>query len=189
MSVGLKTDLAAIVGENYVSDSLYERRLYDHDIAPLPSEISLIFKTIPDVVVKPRKTEEVSEIVKYAYSKGIPVVPRAASSWGYGGTIPTNGGIVMELTELKAILGLDEENMTVTVEAGLRWGKLLEYLNRRGFAVYAYPSSTPSATVGGWVATGGLGIGSLKHGHLREHVKELVTIDLDHAFPPARHLH
>jgi len=176
MSVGLKTDLAAIVGENYVSDSLYERRLYDHDIAPLPSEISLIFKTIPDVVVKPRRTEEVSEIVKYAYSKGIPVVPRGASSWGYGGTIPTNGGIVLELVELKGILGLDEENMIVTVGAGLRWGKLLDFLEEEGFAVYAYPSSTPSATVGGWIATGGLGIGSLKYGHLKEHVMELNVV-------------
>ncbi|MGD2201138.1 MAG: FAD-binding oxidoreductase [Candidatus Bathyarchaeota archaeon] len=176
MSVRLKIDLAAIVGEKYISDSLYERRLYDHDIAPLPSEISLIFKTVPDVVVKPKRTEEVSEIVKYAYSKRIPIVPRAASSWGYGGTIPTNGGIVIELTEIKGILGLDEENMTVTVETGLRWGKLLEYLDERGFAVYAYPSSTPSATIGGWIATGGLGIGSLKYGHLKEHIKELNVV-------------
>ncbi|MBA7673248.1 putative FAD-linked oxidoreductase [subsurface metagenome] len=169
----LKEDLVTIVGVNNVSDSMFERRLYDHDIAPLPSEISMIFKTIPDVVVKPRSNDEVSDIIKYANVYSVPVVPRGASSWGYGGTIPTNGGIVLELTGLKSIGSIDEENMTVTVGAGLRWNDLLEYLEGRGFTFNVYPSSAPSSTVGGWIATGCLGIGSLKYGHLREHVKEL----------------
>ena len=169
----LKEDLMTIVGVNNVSDSMFERRLYDHDIAPLPSEISMIFKTIPDVVVKPRSDDDVSEIIKYANVNSVPVVPRGASSWGYGGTIPTNGGIVLELTGLKSIGSIDEENMTVTVGAGLRWNDLLEYLEGRGFTFNVYPSSAPSSTVGGWIATGCLGIGSLKYGHLREHVKEL----------------
>ena len=169
----LKEDLEKIVGVNNVSDSMFERRLYDHDIAPLPSEISMIFKTIPDIVVKPRSDDEVSEIIKYANVNSVPVVPRGASSWGYGGTIPTNGGIVLELTGLKSIGSIDEVNMSVTVGAGLRWNDLLEYLEGRGFTFNVYPSSAPSSTVGGWIATGCLGIGSLKYGHLREHVKEL----------------
>jgi len=169
----LKKDLSTIVGENNVTDSLFERRLYDHDIAPLPPEISVLFKTVPDVVVKPKKVEEVSQIVKYAHSNKVPIVPRGASSWGYGGTIPTNGGIVLELIGLKKIVDLDEEKMTVTVEAGLRWKNLLGFLEEQGFTVNVYPSSAPSATIGGWIATGCLGIGSLKYGHLREHVTEL----------------
>jgi len=169
-------DLATIVGENNVTDKIFERRLYDHDIAPLPSEISLIFKTVPDVVVKPRKVEEVAEIIKYANSNEVPIIPRGASSWGYGGTIPTNGGIVLELTELKKIVGLDKENMTVKVEAGLRWKKLLSFLEEQGLAFNVYPSSSPSATIGGWIATGGLGIGSLKYGHLQEHIKEIQIV-------------
>ena len=172
----LKEDLEKIVGENNVSDSMFERRLYDHDIAPLPSEISMIFKTTPDVVVKPRNNDEVSEIIKYANLNRVPVVPRGASSWGYGGTIPTNGGIVLELTGLKSIGSIDEGNMTVTVGAGLRWNDLLEYLDERGFTFNVYPSSAPSSTVGGWIATGCLGIGSLKYGHLREHVKEVRVV-------------
>ncbi len=166
-------DLANIVGENNVTDKIFERRLYDHDIAPLPPEISMIFKTVPDVVVKPRKAEDVSKIVEYAYLNEVPIIPRGASSWGYGGTIPTKGGIVLELTELKGIVGLDKENMTVTVEAGLRWKALLSFLEEQGLSFKVYPSSAPSATIGGWIATGGLGIGSLKYGHLREHIKEI----------------
>ncbi len=169
----LKSDLASIVGEEYVNDSLYERRLYDHDIAPLPTEVGLVFKTVPDVVVKPSRVEDVAKVIKYANRVRVPVVPRGSSSWGYGGTIPTRGGIVLELTKLDGISDLDEEAMTVRVEAGVRWGKLLSYLEERGFTFGVYPSSAPSATVGGWIATGGLGIGSLKNGHLKENVTEI----------------
>jgi glycolate oxidase len=172
----IKQDLAAIVGESNVTDSIFERRLYDHDIAPLPSEISMIFKTVPDFVVRPKSVEEVSQIVEYANGNDIPVVPRGASTWGYGGTIPTNGGIVLALTDLKKIVDLDREGMTVTVEAGLRWKMLMEFLDERALVFNVYPSSAPSATIGGWLATGGLGIGSLKYGHLKEHVKEMRVV-------------
>ena len=172
----IKQDLAAIVGESNVTNSIFERRLYDHDIAPLPSEISLIFKTVPDFVVKPKSIEGVAQIVAYANRNGIPVVPRGASTWGYGGTIPTNGGMVLTLMDLKKIVDLDREGMTVTVEAGLRWKMLMEFLDERDLAFNVYPSSAPSATIGGWLATGGLGIGSLKYGHVKEHVKEILVV-------------
>jgi glycolate oxidase len=169
-------DLAVIVGESNVTDSIFERRLYDHDIAPLPSEINMIFKTTPDFVIRPTSIEEVSRIVEYAHRNGIPIIPRGASTWGYGGTIPTKGGIVLSLMDLKKIVNLDREEMTLTVEAGLRWKMLMDFLDERNLAFNVYPSSAPSATIGGWLATGGLGIGSLKYGHLKEHVKEILVV-------------
>lgn len=172
----IRVELATIVGEDYVSDSLYERRLYDHDIAPLPTEVSLIFKTIPDVVVMPRTTFEVAQIVKYAYDNVIPIVPRGSSSWGYGGTIPTRGGIVLSLIRLDTITELDKNENTVHVEAGLRWEKLLTYLENQNLTFPVYPSSAPSATVGGWLATGGYGIGSLKYGPVLQHVKDITVV-------------
>jgi glycolate oxidase len=172
----IREDIAAIVGEDHVSDALFERMLYDHDIAPIPPEVSILFKTLPDLVVKPREIEELSQVVEYADAHGIPLTPRGASSWGYGGAVPTRGGIVLELTELNRIVELDEGEGSVTVEAGLRWGRLLNFLEERGLTLRVYPSSAPSATIGGWIATGGLGIGSLKHGHLREHVKGLRVV-------------
>ncbi|MBQ04607.1 hypothetical protein CL673_07910 [Candidatus Bathyarchaeota archaeon] len=172
----LSRNLADIVGENFVTDKLYERKLYDHDIAPLPTEVSFLFKTVPDAVVKPRTIKEVAEVVKYAYSKDIPLVPRGASSWGFGGTIPTQGGIVMELTQINQIISLDIGGFTVTVGAGHRWKMLLDYLEDRGFTLGAYPSSAPSSTVGGWIVTGGRGIGSLKYGPLKENVQSLKLV-------------
>lgn len=172
----LSSDLTPIVGEEYVTDSLYERRLYDHDIAPLPTEVGIAFKTVPDAVVLPKSTEEIAEIVKYAYHNSVPVIPRGASSWGYGGTIPTNGGLVVGLIRLNKITDLDTEAMTVKVGPGVRFGNLLTYLDDRGYSFPVYPSSAPSATVGGWLATGGIGIGSLKYGHVSTHVEQLTVV-------------
>ena len=172
----LDEGLSNIIGCDRVSSELYERRLYGHDLAPLPSEVSLIFKTTPDVVVKPRTTEDVSNVVKYANEHGVPVVPRGASSWGFGGTIPTKGGIVMELNGLRVLNEPKAGTMTLTVGAGARWGMILEFLEERGFALPVYPTSAPSATVGGWIDTGGLGIGSVKYGHLKENVESIVVV-------------
>ena len=172
----LGSDLADIVGNNRVSTELYERRLYEHDLAPLPTEIRFIFKTTPDVVVKPKNTTEISEIIKYANKNGIPIVPRGTSSWGFGGTIPTKGGIVLEVNNLREIKDLDTEKMTVTVETGVRWSKLLDYLEEKGCTFPVYPSSAPSGTVGGWMATGGLGIGSLKYGPLMDLTNSITVV-------------
>ena len=177
--VDICKSLASIVGESYASDSLYERRLYDHDIAPLPTEVGLVFKMVPDVVVMPATTDEVSKIVRYAYDNNVPIVPRGASSWGYGGTIPTMGGIVLGLIRVKEISGLDRDNMTVHVGAGARWGTLLTYLEDQGLTFPVYPSSAPSATIGGWLATGGLGIGSMKYGPVMKHVKNITVVTPD----------
>ena len=54
-------------------------------------------------------------------------------SWGYGGTIPTRGGIVLGLVRLKEITGLDLGGMVVHVGAGVRWLDLLTYLEGKGY--------------------------------------------------------
>jgi len=172
----LGSDLSEIVGDNRVSTELYERRLYEHDLAPLPTEIGFIFKTTPDAVVKPKNTAEISEIIKYANENRIPIVPRGTSSWGFGGTIPTKGGIVLEVNSLREIKDLDTDKMTVNVGAGVRWSKLLDYLEEEGYTFPVYPSSAPSGTVGGWMATGGLGIGSLKYGPLIDLTNSITVV-------------
>jgi len=150
--------------------------LYGHDPAPIPSQALALFKTLPDVVVRPLKTEEIVDIVKYAQRRKIPIVPRGAASWGFGGAVPVKGGIVIDLTAMNRILEINKENMTAVVEAGLSWKKLLETVEREGFTVRTYPTSAPSATIGGWINTSGLGVGSLKYGHLKEHVLEIEAV-------------
>jgi len=172
----LRKDLSPIVGEDRVTTDPFERMLYGHDLAPIPPQALFLFKTLPDVVVRPLKTEEIIDIVKYAHRRKIPIVPRGAASWGFGGAVPVKGGIVLDLTAMNRIFEINKESMTAVVEAGLSWKKLLEAVEKEGFTVRTYPTSAPSATIGGWINTSGLGVGSLKYGHLREHVLEIEVV-------------
>src|SRR3989449_331939 len=85
------------------------------------------------------------------------------------------GGIVIDLSALRRVFGIDRERHLADVEAGVRWSTLQEVLRGEGLALRTYPSSWFS-TVGGWVATGGYGINSLKFGHLSKNVKALRVV-------------
>jgi glycolate oxidase len=172
----LREELYSIVGEDRVTDNLLERILYSHDLAPIPPEVLTLFKTLPDAVVRPTNAKEIAELIKYARKKKIPVIPRGAASWAYGGATPVKGGIVLDLTGMNKIIEIDKQEMTVTVETGINWKKLLEELEKKNLFFPVYPTSAPSATVGGWICTGGLGIGSLKYGQLKENVVEIEVV-------------
>ena len=168
--------LAEIVGEDRISESNLDRLLYSHDVAPLPKELSLLFKIVPDIVVKPRNAKDVSRIVKYAVENKIPVIPRGGASWTFGGAVPANGGIVLDMANMQEILEINKENLFVTVEPGVNWKYLYDSILRKNLLIGAYPSSAPGATVGGWVNTGGVGIGSYKYGGINHLIRSLEVV-------------
>jgi len=153
-----------------------ERRLYSHDLAPLPKEMDLIFKTMPDQVVRPGYTEEVVQIVKKARAINKPIVPRGAGTWGLGGSVPVKGGIVVDMTAMNKIVALDETNMIVVAQPGITWKALADALDAKGYFLPCYPSSAPSATLGGWIGTGGTGIGAYKYGSAGDIVRDLEVV-------------
>ncbi len=172
----LEADLAQIFGEDRVSVDPYELAHYVRDIAELPGMTHLLFKMKPLAVVLPNSIEEISSLIKYCIIHKIPIIPRGAATSGYGGAIPVTEGIIVDIRGLDRILKLDEEKLTVLVESGVVWEELLEYLEHRGFTLRSYPSSARSSTVGGWVAEGGTGIGSLKYGDVKAQVNSLEVV-------------
>ncbi|UCG68693.1 MAG: FAD-binding oxidoreductase, partial [Thermoplasmata archaeon] len=168
--------IIGISGKDMVRINSFERRMYSHDLASLPKMMELGFKMMPDLVVIPKDANEISEIVKIAISEGIPIIPRGGASWGLGGAMPISGGIVFDLTKMNKILNIDKENLTVTVESGITWKMLYETLIRRGFLIGSYPSSAYAATVGGWINTGGVGVGSYKYGSAIDHIRGLEVV-------------
>jgi len=166
----LRTDLEKKFG-NRVSFRKSERKLYGHDIAVVPGLIKpVIGQTIPDAVVQPQAENELVEFLRWAAQYGIPITPRGKASSGYGGAIPVRGGIVVDFYRMKAIKHIDPEKKTATVEAGVVWEMLDRELMKQGLTLRLYPSSYPSATVGGWLAQGGAGIGSFEAGWFRDNV-------------------
>ena len=148
-----------------------ERLVYSHDTASLPSLVRQTLRTIPEAVVQPITIEDVIFIVKFTRKHKIPLTPRGAASSGWGGAIPSRGGIIVDFCRMRRILDIDAEKGTVCAQAGVTWHNLEYELRKKGLALRVYPSSALSATVGGWIAEGGGGIGSYEYGRIDNNVE------------------
>ena len=85
-----------IAGDVPVIDNKEEKVTYSHDIGDLPSLLTnTLFNIVPYFVVQPENREDIKKVLRYANDKKITVIPRGTASWGFGGVIPVNGGIVI----------------------------------------------------------------------------------------------
>ena len=156
---------------NRVNFRKTERKLYGHDIAAMPALIKpLVGSTVPDAVVQPETEEELAALVKWAAENNIPLTPRGKATSGYGGVLPVKKGVVVDFYRMKRVIDIDSKAMTTTVQAGVVWEKLDKELKKHSLTLRLYPSSYPAATVGGWLAQGGTGIGSYEAGWFRDNV-------------------
>ena len=170
ISERLRIELEQKFGQRVNFEKL-ERKLYGHDIAAIPSLVKpLIGAAVPDAVVQPENEAELADILRRASLENVAVTPRGKASSGYGGVIPTRGGIVVDFYRMQAVKNIDKEKLTVTVEPGAVWEVLDKELMRQGLTLRLYPSSYPAATVGGWLAQGGAGIGSYEAGWFKDNV-------------------
>jgi glycolate oxidase len=164
-SASLVSRLEAAIGKENVRTSKMERLLYSHDLAPLPNLTQLGFMNVPDVVVRPKNTSDVQKVVQIANETGVPITPRGASSWGLGGSMPVFGGIVIDMAGLmNKIIEIDPDNLCCVVEAGASYKSVYDACLAKKLLLGSYPSSFPSATLGGWIAKDGVGVGSYKYG-------------------------
>lgn len=152
-------------------DDPFERGFYDRDLAPVPEAlVRRLFRTVPDLVARPRDEEGVARVLERARREGRAVTPRAAGTSAYGNAVPAQGGILLDLNGLRGGAELLPEAGAVAVDAATRWGELERWLRRRGWALLSYPTSAPGSTVGGWFNQQGFGVGSLRHGRMHEQV-------------------
>src|SRR5262249_49383957 len=79
----------------------------------------VIEKNCPDVVVFPRATEQVAEIVKLCNAADVPFLPRGAGTSLAGGCLPVGGGVMIVLTRMREIVEIDLRNRVALVEAGV----------------------------------------------------------------------
>ena len=164
------------VGDVKVIDKASEREMYSRDIGDLPAVMTrTLFETLPDFVVQPKTVDEIRKTLAFANERKIPVIPRGAASWGFGGVVPARGGIVIDLSPFRKILAMNVAKETVTVEAGARWADIDTMAKKEGLCLMTYPSSKFS-TVGGWISTGGYGINSFRYGHLSKQIVSMTVV-------------
>ncbi|MFC1967247.1 FAD-binding and (Fe-S)-binding domain-containing protein [Chloroflexota bacterium] len=172
--MGISSKEQSYLQENFGSRVNFrevERKLYSHDIAAIPRLIKpLVGNTVPDAVVQPESEQELSELVSWANSRNIPLTPRGKATSGYGGVLPVKQGIVVDFYRMKNIIDINSRELTATVESGVVWEKLDKELAKKKLTLRLYPSSYPAATVGGWLAQGGAGIGSYEAGWFSQNV-------------------
>ncbi|MHA1971409.1 MAG: FAD-binding oxidoreductase [Candidatus Hodarchaeales archaeon] len=156
----------------------YEKLMYSRDIADLPRLTRLVFDMNVLAVAQPKNLDELKRVLRLCHEHGIPVIPRASGTSGYGGTLPVKNGIIVNLNYFDKIIKLDEDKMLIEVETNVIWKRLLQFLDSKGYMLQNYPSSSPSSAVGGWVSQGGYGIGSSYYGSINNSVKELKIIGL-----------
>ncbi|MCS6977882.1 MAG: FAD-binding protein [Gemmatales bacterium] len=129
-----------------------------------------IEKNRPDVVVFPRSTEEVVQIVRLCNQLGVPFLPRGAGTSLAGGCLPVGGGVVIALTRMKRILEVNYRDRYAVVEPGVVNVWLTHQVKDHGFHYAPDPSSQGACTIGGNVATNSGGPHTLKYGVTVNHV-------------------
>ena len=95
------------------------RLVFDHIPPEFLSDTLGRRKGEASALVFAKSTEEVSKLLQYAHANRIPVTPRGAGTNLVGSTVPVDGGIILDLSQMNRILELDTETMTITVEPGL----------------------------------------------------------------------
>ena len=163
--------LRAVAGDADVLADPQQLRLYMYD--------GSIDRALPIAVVLPRDAAQISRVVRLCHDEGVHVTPRGAGTGLSGGSIPLCGGIVLSSARMKAILAVDLENATATVQPGLVNLDLSKHLAPFGFQYVPDPSSQGACTIGGNVAENSGGPHTLTGGVTTNHVLALEVVLAD----------
>jgi glycolate oxidase len=161
--------LKAIVGEQYVFVDEESLSKYAHDETE-----NLHFP--PEIVVKPRTTEEISQIMKLCNDAIIPVTPRGAGTGLAGAALAHKGGVLLSTERLNTILKIDERNHQVITEPGVITEVLMEEVKKVGLFYPPDPSSRGSCFIGGNIAANSGGPKAVKYGVVRDYVLNLEVV-------------
>jgi glycolate oxidase len=137
------------------------------------------YRVVPGLVALPRTTAEVQAVVRLCARDGIPFVARGAGTGLSGGALPVAEGVVVSLTRMNRILGVDLEGARVTLQPGVTNLAVTQAVAPHGFYYAPDPSSQQVCTIGGNVAENSGGAHCLKHGFTVNHVlgAEVVLAD------------
>ena len=138
-------------------------------------EMTLYGEFTPDVVVEAASTQQVSEIMKLASRRNIPVTPRGSGTGLCGGCVALHGGILLSLAKMDNIIEFDKENFTVTLEPGVLLMTLAQAAIDEGM-MYPPDPGEKSATIGGNVMTNAGGMRAIKYGVTRDYVLGMTVV-------------
>lgn len=161
--------LRGIVGETHFFQDEETLRAHGHDETE-----DLVF--LPQAVLEPADTEQVSRIMQICAQERIPVTVRGGGSGLAGGALPTHGGLVLAMRRFDKICHIDEANFQVTVEPGVITENLQNTLKDKNLFYPPDPSSRGWSFIGGNVSTNAGGPKAVKYGVVKDHVLNLEVV-------------
>ena len=171
MDKNILTQLKKIAGKDGVLSTPEDLAVYSYD--------GTFAEHCPDVVILPRTTEQVSQILALAARERIPVVTRGMGSGLAAASVPFSGGIALAMTRINRILEIDESNATAHVEAGVVTVDLQTAVEKLGLFYPPDPSSNRHSTIGGNIACNAGGPRCLKYGVTGDYVLGLTVVLAD----------
>ncbi len=123
----LKTKIFDLVGEENVVHEVKMLKKYSQSL-----HFPLIESKIPDLIVMPKNIGEIQRIIQIASQNIIPIIPKSSKLNRYGGTIPENGGLIIDLQMMNQILSIDNNSMYVVIEPGVTYQQLQDELDKVG---------------------------------------------------------
>ncbi|MBV8809724.1 MAG: FAD-binding protein [Acidobacteriaceae bacterium] len=156
------------LGKNAVLSQASDRKLYEYDGG--------VDKSMPDVVVFPRTTEDVVALVKLAREYSLPIVGRGAGTGLSGGAIARAGGVMISFARMNRILEIDIENERALVQPGVVNLDISLAVQPFGYFYAPDPSSQRACTIGGNVAENAGGPHTLAYGVTTNHVVSLEAV-------------
>ena len=124
----------------------------------------------PDCAVRPRDAADIQKVVRFAAEHDVPIVPWGLGSGVCGGIEPSPGQILLDMSAMNRVLSVDEDNLLLTVEAGINGLIAEEAAAERGLTIGHWPQSIGISSVGGWVSTRASGQFSTAYGNIEDMV-------------------
>lgn len=163
------TQLAGIVDKSSISTNAVDQTAHGKDQS-FHEPIS------PDVIVWPKNTKEVSGILSLANKRNIPVTARGGGSSLEGNPIPTQGGIVLNMTKMNRVLEILPEDLQARVQPGIIGEELDKQLSLYNLWFAAAPGSKHLATIGGMLANNAGGMHAVRYGVVADAVLEIKVV-------------
>lgn len=167
----MREELLKIIGDEkrVITEKIEKKYLSDNLERRIGSAKAVIF---------PVSTQEISELLKYAYANQIPVTPRGAGTNLVGSTVPRGDGIVVDVSLMNHILELDEKTFTATVEPGVVLQDFQTFVESKGL-FYPPDPGEKKASIGGNISTNAGGMRAVKYGVTRDYVMGLEVVLAD----------
>ncbi len=165
-------ELSRIVGKEYVIFGDPEKlEPFSHD-----EVAEKRYAKMPEVVVKPVTSEEVSAVLKLANRELVPVTPRGAGSGLSGGAVPLMGGILLSTERMNKVLEIDKDNLVAVLEPGVITNDFNNEVQKEGLFFAGYPMSLEMCYIGGNVAENAGGGRAIKYGVTGRYITGLEVV-------------